>query len=333
MFRKIFATIVALCLTLAFVGCNALSGGQTANNDKKISIITSSFPPYDFANQIVGDLAEVTMLLPPGGDSHSYEPSLKDMAKISNADIFIYVGGESDVWVDRILSTVDTSNMKIITLMDCVEVVEEEIKEGMTTDEHDHDEHDDHDGHYEHKHDNTEHEPEYDEHVWTSPRNAVLIVEKITSALLNLDDNSSEYLKNKLAYIDKLTELDHEFTEIVAYSKRKTIVFGDRFPFRYFVEAYGLDYYAAFPGCSDDTEPSIKTVSFLIDKVKTEKIPVVFHAEMGNVKMATTIAKDAGAEVRQFHACHNISKDEFTAGVSYIDIMKENAKVLKEALN
>jgi len=319
MFRKIFAAIVALCLLLAFVGCDFSPSGQSTDSDK-ISIITSSFPPYDFAKQIVGDLAEVTMLLPPGGDSHSYEPSLKDMAKISNADIFIYVGGESDVWVDRILSTVDTSKMKIITLMDCVEVVEEEIKEGMTTEEHEHEE-------------DEEHEPEYDEHVWTSPRNAVLIVEKITSALLNLDDNSSEYLKNKVEYIDKLMELDQEFTDIVANAKRKTLVFGDRFPFLYFVKAYGLDYYAAFPGCADDTEPSIKTVSFLIDKVKNESIPVVFHAEMGNVKMATTIANDSGAVVRQLHACHNISKDEFAAGVSYVDIMKENAKVLKEALN
>jgi ABC-type metal ion transport system, periplasmic component/surface adhesin len=316
MFRKILAIAIAICVPLAFVGCG---GAETKKDDKKISIVTSIFPPYDFAKQIVGDFADVSMLLPPGGDSHSFEPSIKDMAKIGEADVFIYVGGESDVWVNRVLSSVDTSKTKIITLMDCAQVVEEEIKEGMTAEE-------EHSGH-------EEHEPEYDEHVWTSPRNAVLIIEKITGALLNLDENSSEYSKNKVDYIDKLMEIDREFTDIVSNSKRKTLVFGDRFPFRYFTDAYGLDYFAAFPGCSDDTEPSIKTISFLIDKVKAENIPIVFHAEMGNVKMATTIATDSGAEVRQFHACHNISKDEFAAGISYIEVMKENAEVLKEALN
>jgi zinc transport system substrate-binding protein len=231
----------------------------------------------------------------------------------------------------------DTSKMKIITLMDCVQVVEEEVVEGMEEEEHteDHETEEEH-AHGEEKEDahaHGEQEPEYDEHVWTSPKNVKRIVQKISDALCEADTaNAAFYQTNTEDYLTKLDELDSKFQDAVDNSKRKTIVFGDRFPFRYFADAYGLEYYAAFPGCSTETEASAATVKFLIDKINTEKIPVVFHIELSNEKMADTISEATGAKVLLMHACHNISKSDFERGKSYIELMTDNVEALKEAL-
>ena len=258
---------------------------------------------------------ELTMLLKPGSESHSYEPSPQDIIAIQNCDVFIYVGGESDEWVDRVLDSMDTSKMKVITLMDCVDVVEEEIVEGMEEEEEE------------------EEGPAYDEHVWTSPRNAKLIVQKIADALCEADSTHADlYRANTESYLAELDALDGTFREIVNGASRKTLIFADRFPFRYFTDAYGLEYYAAFPGCSTETEPSAATVAFLISKVKTEKIPVIFHREFSNGKMADAVAEATGAEKRLFHSIHNVSRDELAAGAAYLGIMEQNAMVLREAL-
>jgi len=228
------------------------------------------------------------------------------------------VGGESDAWVERILSTMDTSGMRVVTLMDCVDAVEEVTVEGMQIGEVEDD----------------EDEAELDEHVWTSPKNAALITQKISDAMCAADPrNAAAYRMNTDAYLAALDALDAQLREIVTGGVRNTIVFGDRFPFRYFADAYGLDYCAAFPGCAAETEGSAHTVIFLIEKIKAEAIPVVFHAELTNANMARAIANATGARVLLLHACHNISLADFRAGKTYLDLMRDNAAALREALS
>ncbi|MDR1575583.1 MAG: metal ABC transporter substrate-binding protein [Treponema sp.] len=307
------------CILLSLAA--ALSAGgrrETKNTEDRINVVTTIFAPYDFVREIAGDRVNLTMLLPPGAESHSFEPTPRDIITVQNSDVFIYVGGESDAWVERILDSFDTSRLDIITLMDCVDVVEEEIVEGMEDEEED---------------DSEEEEAEYDEHVWTSPRNAQLIVRKIADVLKARDaPNAAAYEKNTAAYIAKLTELDASFQKVVAGAKRKIFIFGDRFPFRYFADAYGLSYYAAFPGCSTETECSAATVAFLINKVRSDKIPVIFHIELSNEKIADAICEETGAKKMLLHAVHNVSKRDFEGGAGYYGLMSQNVKNLREAL-
>lgn len=307
----ILIALTLLCLPLA--GC----GAEAAEETDGISVVATVFAPYDFARQLVGDRGEVTLLLPPGSEAHSYEPSPKDIIEIQNCDVFIYVGGVSDAWVTDVLESVG-DGVRTVTLMDCVELLEEEHVEGMEIDEHEHD-----DG-----------EVEYDEHVWTSPRNAKLICEKIAAALSEADpEGEAEYSAALEGYCAELDELDAAFTDVVANGVRNTIVFGDRFPLLYLAKAYGLDYYAAWPGCADEAEPSAATVAFLIDKVNEENIPVVFHIELSNEDMADTICEATGAEKLLFSACHNVTRAQFEEGVTYLDLMWQNVDALKEALS
>jgi zinc transport system substrate-binding protein len=295
------------------------AGGQkdTQKADGKINVVTTIFPPYDFVREIAGDRVNLSMLLQPGAESHSFEPSPQDIIRVQNCDVFIYVGGESDAWVDGILESMDTSRMEIVTLMDCVDVVEELVVEGMQEEE----EEEEAEG------------PEYDEHVWTSPRNAKLIIRKIADVLKEHDaPNAAAYEQSTAAYLAKLTALDEEFQKMLRGAKRKTLVFGDRFPFRYFADAYGLDYFAAFPGCSTETECSAATIAFLVNKIRAEKIPVVFHIELSNEKIADTLCEETGAKKLLLHAVHNISKRDFEQKANYYDLMLQNVRNLKEAL-
>ncbi|MDR1569781.1 MAG: metal ABC transporter substrate-binding protein [Oscillospiraceae bacterium] len=320
---KRYAIIIALMLALLTTAACAAEGGVIESSediDKRISIVSTIFAPYDFAREIAGDRADIAMLLPPGSESHSFEPTPRDITTIQNCDVFIYVGGESDAWVDDVLDSMDTSNIRIITLMDCVTAVEEEIVEGMEEEGEEEAE--------------ESSEPEYDEHVWTSPRNAKLIVQKISDALCDADaTNAAEYRQNTADYLAELDELDAGFQAVVDGAVRRTIVFGDRFPFRYFADAYNLDYFAAFPGCSTETEPSAATVKFLIDKINDEDIPVVFHIELSNERMANVISESTGAKALLLHAVHNITKQDFENGLGYIDLMTQNVERLKEALH
>jgi zinc transport system substrate-binding protein len=492
-FLIMFCLLAVLAMSLS-----ARAGEDRTQDNGKTTVVTTIFPPYDFVREIAGTSVNLTMLLPPGSESHSFEPSPQDIIKIQKSDIFIYVGGESDAWVERILSSLDTGRIKIITLMDCVEVVEEEIVEGMEDDEEGHSHGDEQftaadikdraltdwagdwqsvyphllDGTLnpvmEHKaeggektardyfeqyktayatdvdrvaitrdsmtfyrngvpvkanyryrgtgvipeddgslwvrykfeaagnppkgapryvmfsdhlhapaksehfhlytsdesfdalmadtnpvnyptyypagltkneivaemigHDHGE-ETEYDEHVWTSPRNAKLIVEKISEALCEADPaNAPEYKKNTAGYLEKLDTLDAAFQNVIAQGTRKTLVFGDRFPFRYFADAYGLSYFAAFPGCSTETECSAATIAFLVNKVRGENIPVVFHIELSNEKIADAICEETGAKKMLLHAAHNVTKRDFDRGISYLEIMTKNSEALKEAL-
>lgn len=320
--KKILSLLIITIISIGLFSSCAMPKSKIAESENKLNIVTTIFPQYDFARQVAGKHAEVSMLLKPGAESHSFEPTPQDIKKIQNADIFIYTGGENDTWVEDILSSMGDKKPETIKLLDCVPTVAEEIVDGM---EHEHDEKG------EDKHD---HEEEIDEHVWTSPKNAILIVEKIEKVLSDKDkENSKEYLDNSVAYINKLKTLDNKFKEIAKSGKRKTILFGDRFPFRYFADDYGLKYFAAFSGCSTESEASAATVAFLTNKVKKEQIPVVFTIEFSNGKIADSICDATGAKKLTLHSCHNVSADEFASGVSYLSIMEQNLEPLKEALN
>lgn len=306
---------VLLCAVL--FGC----GNSGTERDGRLQIVTTSFPPYDFARQVGGENVQVTMLLPPGAESHSYEPTPQDILKIKNCDVFIYTGGESDSWIDEILESIGSDKTEVLSMMDYVEPLKEETVEGM---EGTHEEGEDHSLHG---------KEEYDEHVWTSPRNAIRIVQAVCEALTELDaDNAKSYDENTDAYIQKLNELDQTYRDIAEGGARKCIVFGERFPFRYLADAYGLTYYAAFPGCSEETEPSAATIAFLIRKIQEEQIPVVFYIEFSNQKVADTICSATGAQKLLLHSCHNITAEEFASGITYLDLMRQNAENLKTAL-
>ncbi|MDR2798232.1 MAG: zinc ABC transporter substrate-binding protein [Treponema sp.] len=495
--RIVFFIGVLLSLTVVL---SARGQRDTKREEGKLQVVTTIFPPYDFVREIAGDKVSLTMLLPPGAESHSFEPTPRDIITVQNCDVFIYGGGESDTWVDGILESMDTSRMSIISLMECVDVVEEEIVEGMQEEEeegHDH-------GHggedfedaevkdrslaewagewqstyplllnrtldpvlkhkaaedekqtvedfrryydaayktdaekviidresityytkgvsnrvrYTYKgfkillnrsgakrvrylfeaegnpgsapryvqfsdhlikpgegieyfhlyqgnvsnealfeewdhwptyylaaftgeeivqeltgHDH-EAEAEYDEHVWTAPRNVKLIVQKISEVLKQRDGaNRAVYESTTRAYLAKLTELDHAFQQVIDGAKRKTLIFGDRFPFRYFADAYGLQYFAAFPGCSTETEASAATIAFLINKIRAERLPVVFHIELSNEKIADILCEETGAKKLLLHAVHNVSKRDFDNGASYYGLMTQNIRNLQEAL-
>ena len=319
--KKILAmAMVALLVMTTFVGCGS---NKSADNGKKMKIVTTIFPPYDFAKKIGGDKADVSLLLKPGAESHTYEPTPQDIKKIQESDIFIYTGGENDDWVKKILASMGDKKPKVLKLVDMVKTVEEEHVEGMQEEDHDHDkdkhkkgdhDKDEHkgDSHKKDKHEESEHE--IDEHVWTSPKNADKIAKTIYEEMAKVDkDSKDKFEKNYKELKGQLDDLDKEIREVVKNGKRKTILFGDRFPFRYLAKEYGLKYYAAFSGCSKDAEASAQTVKFLINKVKKEKLPVVFTIEMSNGKVAKSIVEATGAKQLMLHSLHNLTEDELKA--------------------
>lgn len=326
-----FIVIIGLIL----LGFAVLISKRGADDHRATSIIATNFAGYDFARAVTGGASEVSMLLKPGAESHDFEPTPEDIINIKNADLFIYNGGESDAWVDRILHDNEISAERTLRLMDFVELKVEELVDGMEAEEeHDYEHAHDHD--HEHEHESAAAEsdsPEYDEHIWTSPVNAIKLISAIKDKLSEIyPDRAADFAANSDAYAAKLTDLDHAIREVIANSDKKTLIFADRFPFRYFVDEYGLDYYAAFPGCSEQTEASSSTVAFLINKVKEDRISTILKIELTGDKLARAIADETGANIREFHAAHNISAEDFDRGVTYADIMTANLEVLKEAL-
>ena len=302
--QRLIAALLCLCLVLC--GCTAQP--EKPHDETKLQIVCTSFPAYDFAREIAGDRAELTLLIKPGSEVHSYEPTPKDMIRIQESDLFICNGGESEQWAKTLI----TPELNTIYMMDCVDTVEESA-DGIYNAE---------DG-----------EPELDEHVWTSPLNAIKISEEICNALCKLDtDNAEAYKTNFTAYKAQLMALDREFRQVIKNSGKHTLVFADRFPMRYFALEYGLDCYAAFPGCSSETEPSAKTVAYLIDRVREDKIPAVLYMEFSNQKMADVICEDTGCKKLPFYSAHSVSAEQFEQGVSYLDLMRINLNSLKEAL-
>ena len=312
-------SVLYICTLFIFImlaGCAGQKSGMT--DDGRLRIVTTIYAPYDFVKEIAGDKVSVRMLLSPGEESHSFDPSPKDLIDINECDLFIYNGGENDEWVNDILESMDDVNT--FKMMDCIDTLYKE--------EHEHGEH----GHERHTHEHSD--EEYDEHVWTSPINAAAIVKSITEELCVLDENNAEvYTDNGQAYTERLYELDKMINDIVADSDSRTITFGDRFALRYFTEQYGLSYHAAFPGCAADNEVNPRTIAELTDTVRNEDISIILKSELSNGLIAESIARETGAEVRTFYSCHNVSKEEYDMGFGYIDMMEHNAAVLREALN
>ena len=336
--KKITALLLAL---LMLVGVLAGCGKRNdTNKTDKLSIVTTIFPEYDWVKEILGDKAdnaEVTMLLDNGVDLHSYQPTADDIVKISDCDLFIYVGGESDGWVDDALKNATNKDMKVINLLEVLgdSVKEEETVEGMQEEEHDHDHEDadEHDDAEEHDH---EEEAEYDEHVWLSLKNAETLCDAISSALQQIDpDNKDAYAANTSAYIKKLSALDADYQAAVDDATYKTVLFGDRFPFRYMVDDYGLNYYAAFVGCSAETEASFETISFLAKNVDELKLPCVLTIEGAQHKIAETIVQNTiekNQKVLTIDSMQSTTSKDVANGTTYLSVMEQNLSVLKEAL-
>lgn len=289
---------------------------------KKYLVVSTSFPGYDFARAVTKNTNISTkMLVKPGAETHTYEPTPQDIIDIKNADMFIYVGGDSDTWVEKILKDVDTKKTHVVKLVDLVSTVNEEIVEGMEDeDEHDH----------EHDHDEEEEGPEIDEHVWTSPKKAMEIVKKIAEVASEIDaDEKTKINDNAEKYVAEIAQVDKDLHQAID-GKISEIVVADRFPFRYFADEFGLKYAAAFSGCSEQTEASAKTISFLINKVKQDKVKKIYKIELSNGKIAETVSKDTGAEVLELHSAHNVTADDFSKGVTYVDLMKRNLLALSK---
>ena len=320
MLKKGFCLLMLCALLLT--GCGAKeSAEQTEEGEKTLKIVATVFPAYDFARTCGGEGVEVTLLLPPGTESHSYEPTPADILAVQECDLFLYLGGASDAWVDTILSAAEPTG-RTLKLMDCVDLLEEETVEGMEEEKHDHD-HEEELGQVK----------EYDEHVWTSPRNAARIVRDIADVMGELAPESAEAFRTRgEAYAEQIEVLDQQFRDFFDSLPSRTIVFGDRFPLRYFAEEYDLDYYAAFPGCSTQTEPSAATIAFLTDKVRDEHISTVWYIEFSNHLVADSIAEATGTKTAMFHTCHNVSQEEMDSGATYLSLMEGNLETLRANL-
>lgn len=307
MIRKILATVLVIGV-VGLVVFGVMLKRDEGVDGAELRIVATSFPAYDFARAVVGDneSEKVEMLFAPGTEIHDYEPTPQDIVRIQESDVFIYTGGESEAWVDGILEGINPEQTKVIKLMDLVELVSEVEGDG---------------------------ELQYDEHVWTSLGNATVIVGVLRDELARLNEGMAQsYIKNAENYIAELREIDEEIRSLVAGGKRKELVFGDRFALRYFVEEYGLDYEAAFPGCSEQTEVSVKTLTSLVDRVRELGAPVVLKNEMSNNGIAETIAEEVGVEVLEFYSGHSMAPEDFRDGVTYAEMMRRNVKVLERAL-
>ena len=320
--KRLFAVLLALTLAAGLCGC----ADRQRAEDGRLQVVCSVFPYYDFARQIGGDDVDVTLLVAAGKETHSFEPTPLDVITLSQADVFLYNGGESEAWVDDILSAAGENIAVTLPLMPQVSALAEEWAEGM---EGAHDEHD-------HDHDHETHDSddiEYDEHVWTSPVLAKALCQTICDALCQADPAHREGYQARLTdYLAQLDGLDAAFREVVEAGHRRLLVFGDRFPLLYFCKEYGLDYRAAFHGCASDTEPSLATLKYLIDKVEDEEIPVVYTIELSSRKVADAIAETTGAKVLTFHSCQTVSRTEFDGGATYLSLMEQNVEALREGL-
>ncbi len=375
--KKITALLLALLMLVGVIsGCGKQNddyADKTGKADKtdKLKVVTTIFPEYDWVREILGDKAdnaEITMLLDNGVDLHSYQPTADDIVRISECDLFIYVGGESDSWVEDALKNATNKDMKVINLLDVLgdSVKTEEIVEGMQETEHDHDHDHDHDDDYDHEHDHDHedehdndhnhdhdddhdhdhdhddadekhvHEEEKDEHVWLSLKNAKTLVGAISNALQELDpDNKDTYAANSDAYVKKLATLDAYYQAAVDDATYKTVLFGDRFPFRYLVDDYGLSYYAAFAGCSAESEASFETISFLAKKVDELNLPCVLTIEGKEHKIAETIVENTSEKNRKIltmDSMQSTTSQDIKDGTTYLSVMENNRSVLKEAL-
>lgn len=324
--KKIFL-IIALVAIICIAGVAMIKNGDDKRKDSnKIQIVASNFASYDFLRAIIGDNTEIklTFLLGPGKDAHSYDLTAQDLITIQNSDLFVYVGGEMEKWSDKVLNALDEKNMKIICIADYVKTIKEQEVDGAEPEEHD-----------EHEEDDEHEEGAFDEHIWTSPDNAIAMINALELEVEKLDSkNSNQYKLNAENYISKIKNVDVQIREIVDNKVRDRLIFADKMPMQYFMNYYGLKVSAAFLGCSTETEPSASTIAYLENKIKEEKIPVVLYIELNDGRVAKTIADESGDScvAMQIQTLHNVSKDDFEAGETWITLMSRNINVLKKAL-
>ncbi|WP_461467514.1 metal ABC transporter substrate-binding protein [Parvimonas micra] len=338
--KKIFGLILAGAVLIT--GCTA----KTEKKDKgdntkgKLKIVTTIFPEYDITRAIAKDKVDLELMIKPGVDVHSFTPTPQDIKTVQNSDIFVYGGTEHDKWVENLTKSIDMKNKKVVKLVDGIQQLEEESVDGMKHEHHHDDEKEDEHNH-DHKHEKEdkhnhkdESEKELDPHYWTSPKNAIQMVKTITNALVEKDpDNAEFYKENAENYIKRLEGVDKELHDVVDNAKIKKVVIADRFPFRYLFKDLGLEYRALFSGCSVESTASAGQIKKMVDYVKENKIPVVYHIEMGKGELAETVAKNSGAKVKLLHSIHTVTKEDFDKGITYIDLMKQNVEALKEGLN
>jgi len=319
--KKVWISILSILLMTSFL--SACGEKKEDAGEEKTKIVTTIFPEYDWVRNIVGaenETIEVDLLVDSGADLHSFQPTAEDILKISTCDLFVYVGGESDEWVNDVLRDAMNKDMKVVNLLESLgdSVKQEEVIEGMHEEEHDHE------------------EGEYDEHVWLSLRNASKLVKVISEAIVSIDpDNKNTYEENTAAYLEKVKALDKEYQEVTEKAEVKTLLFADRFPFRYMVDDYGLNYYAAFVGCSAETEASFETMSFLTNKVDELGLSSIMTIESSDQKIAKTVKENSKTKDQQILAMdsmQSVTAKDAADGTTYLSIMEENLSVLKDAL-
>lgn len=316
--KKIILIIIAIMIVVACGFAIFKSGNSQKVETEKLEIVSTNFASYDFLRAIIGDNENVnlTFLMGPGKDAHSYDPTAGDLITIQNADLFVYVGGEMEKWTDKVLESLDKDNMKIICIADDVDTIEEQEIDGAEKEENEEEE-----------------EGAFDEHIWTSPSNAIKMVTVLEESMEELDSlNSNKYKENTEKYIAEIRKVDEQIQEIVDNKVRDRLIFADKMPMQYFINYYDLKVSAAFSGCSTETEPSAQTIAYLEKKVKDENIPVILYVELNNGKVAQTIAEETGAVAMQIQSLHNLSKDDFDNGETWVSLMRRNIEVLRKAL-
>ena len=320
--KKLLALLLSvLLITACFAACGkkADAPDTPADDSGKLNVVCSIFPQYDFIKTIAGDAVNLTLLLDSKTDLHSYTPTADDIMMISKADLFINIGGESDDWAEDVLSSAANNKLNVVSLLNLVDAVEEETLPGMQEEE-------------EEAHE--EEGPEYDEHVWTSLKNVIKIIPALTDVLCELDSgNTALYQANSSAYLAQLQALETKYSDTIGKAARKTLLFADRFPFRYLADDYGLTCYAAFSGCSAETEASFETMTFLVDTVKQQNLPFVLMIDGSDGSVAETVSRQSGADIRVLNSCQSVSPDDIADGASYLTIMEDNLSVLSEVLN
>ena len=318
--KKIILIFIAIIMVFSIIFAMFKSGTNNKKDSNKIQVVVSNFASYDFLRAIIGENknVELSFLMGPGKEAHSYEPTAQNLISIQNSDLFVYIGGEMEKWSDKVLDSIDTTHSKVICIADFVETIKEQEIDGAEAEDEEEEE-----------------EGSFDEHIWTSPANAIKMVEALEQAMEKIDNENSEtYKKNSENYITQIKDLDKQIQEIVDNKVRNRLIFGDKMPMQYFINYYNLKVSAAFSGCSTETEPSAATIAYLVNKAKEEQIPVILYIELNNGKVAKTIADEVGngCKAMQIQSLHNVSLDDFNAGETYITLMNRNMEVLKKAL-
>ncbi len=316
--------ISKICILFCFVLLLSSCGRTVEKRAEGISVVTTVFPQYDIVREVTrGTDTSLTMLIAPGAEPHSYDPSPADMIAAAECDLFIAIGGESEAWTYKIISSAEVSEDKMITLMDTVPLLENESGHGDS--EHSH----------AHIHEDSDHDHVHDEHIWTSPKNVILMTETVTDRLCSIDpENEDVYRKNAETYIGRLKALDAELACLAnsAVEQKKVLVFGDRFPFLYFAREYGFKYTSPFRGCSAHTEASLSEIAMAVEKAREHNAGVIFSVDFSNEKLASVIAEEAGASVARLYSCHTLSADDFEKGLGYIDLMTKNLESIRKAV-